>query len=319
MSEQSSATIVLNHPAADEYSKLISEKFPNVRIIKAPDESSLSASIGDADILVAFRFPVEFFDRARKLRWFQATGAGVDSLTPIRDRIGNLVVTNARGIHGDVIADYVMAGLTMLHWNFRGLMSEQLAKQWAPRPVTPLADMTMGVVGLGSIGGTIARRGKSAGMKVLGTKANASTPVEGVDKVFVAKALKDMLPLCHFVVLAVPGTTETSGLIGSTELQMMREGGYLANIARGNVVIERDLIYALSTGKIAGALLDVFEKEPLPAESPLWGMKNVIITPHLAGYPSDYVKRVFGIFGENLKRFLAGKQLTNTVDLSRGY
>ncbi|TGP17977.1 NAD(P)-dependent oxidoreductase, partial [Mesorhizobium sp. M1D.F.Ca.ET.234.01.1.1] len=108
------------------------------------------------------------------LRWFQSTGAGVDSLFPIRDRIGHITVTNARGIHGEVIADYVMAAVTMLHWDFRGFLHDQANKRWRPRPVSPLSDKTIGVVGLGSIGATIARRVKSAGMIVLGSKRDVT-------------------------------------------------------------------------------------------------------------------------------------------------
>src|SRR5205085_2858036 len=132
-------------------------------------------------------------------RWFQSTGAGVDPLLPIRDKMKHITVTNARGLHSDVIADFVMAGMTMLHWDFRRFLQEQKEKQWNPRSVAPLADQTLGIVGLGSIGATIARRAKSAGMTVVGSKRNLSVPVEGVDQLFAADALSDMLPLCDFV------------------------------------------------------------------------------------------------------------------------
>src|SRR5439155_19339779 len=120
---------------------------------------------------------------------------------PIRDRADHITVTNARGIHGDIIADFVMAGGTMLHWDFRRFLREQAEKQWNPRSVSPLADRTLGVVGLGSIGTTIARRAKSAGMTVVGSKRDLSVPFEGVDQLFAADVLADMLPLCDFVVL----------------------------------------------------------------------------------------------------------------------
>ncbi|KRR28392.1 D-2-hydroxyacid dehydrogenase [Bradyrhizobium retamae] len=312
-------TIVLNHPVADTYAELIGKRFPQVHTIVAPDVEKLERHIGEADAILAFEFPVKFIDRAKKLRWFQCTGAGVDSLMPIREKLGAIQVTNARGIHGDIIADYVMAGITILHWDFRRLLREQAARQWNTRAVAPLADKSLGVVGLGSIGATIARRAKAAGMTVYGTKKNISVPVEGIDRLFSASDLKSMLPLCDFVVLALPGTPDTVRTIGGAEIACLRPDAFLINIARGFVVDETELIKALQSGAIAGAMLDVFEKEPLPQDSPLWDLPNVIATPHMAGYPDNYPGRVFSIFADNIERFLSGRALKNVVNLSRGY
>lgn len=318
-SDRPELTIVINHPWAESFERLLGERFPQVRAIKAPDSALLERYIGEADALVAFRFPVEMFDQAKKLRWFQSTGAGVDSMFPIRDKAAHLLVTNARGIHGDLITDYVMAGATMLHWDMRGLLREQAERKWNFRPMTPLADKTLGVIGLGSIGATIARRAKSAGMTVVGSKRDISVPVEGVDRLFDSDALKEVLPLCDFVVLAVPATPETVGLIGKAEIACMRREAFLINIARGSVVVEAELIDALRKGTIAGAMLDVFEQEPLPQDSPLWVMPNVIATPHVSGTPTGYIERMFPILAENIERFLNGQALKNVVDLRRGY
>lgn len=312
-------TLLVHHPHADRYARLVGDRFPNVRTIVAPDRDTVEQHIDEADALLAFRFPIEAFDRARKLRWFQCTGAGVDSLLPIRDRLGDITVTNARGIHGELIADYVMAGVTMLHWDFRGLLREQAEKKWNPRQVSPLAESTLGVVGLGSIGTTVARRAKSAAMTVVGTRRDVSRPVDGVDEVFGSDQLARMLPRCDFVVLAVPATPETAGLIGAAELACMKPTAFLVNIARGGVVAEAELVAALQAGTIAGAMLDVFEEEPLPVQSPLWSMPNVLVTPHISGMASNYVERVFTVLADNIDRFLAGRPLTNVVDLARGY
>lgn len=317
--ENTDLTIVLHHTAAEAYARLIGERFPQVRTIAAPDPERLERHIGQADVLLATRFPVELFDQAKKLRWFQSTLAGVDSILSIRDKAARIAVTNARGIHGDVIADYVMGGVTMLHWDFRRFYREQAERKWNARYVAPLADKTLGVVGLGSIGATIARRAKSTGMTVVGSKRDISVPVEGVDKLFASDALRDLLPLCDFVVLALPATTETVGLFGAAELSRMRRDAFLINIARGNVIAEVELIKTLKAGAIAGAMLDVFEREPLPQDSPLWDMPNVIATPHVAGSPTNYTERVFSIFGDNIERFLKGQKLNNVVDLQRGY
>ncbi|WFU71262.1 D-2-hydroxyacid dehydrogenase [Bradyrhizobium sp. CB2312] len=318
--ESSALTVLLNIPTAEAYARLIAERFPKVRAIVASDPERLVQYVGQADVLLAARFPVEVFDQARKLRWFQCINAGVDSMLPIRDKARHITVTNARGIHGDIIADFVMAGVTMLHWDFRRYLREQSERKWRPRyDVAPLADKTLGVLGLGSIGATIARRAKSAGMTVVGSKRDISVPVEGVDALFASDALEDLLPLCDFLVLAVPATVETVGLIGAAQLARMRRDAFLINIARGSVIVEAELIKALQTGTIAGAMLDVFKREPLPYDSPLWDMPNVIATPHVAGSPTNYTARVFSIFADNIERFQRGQALKNVVDLGRGY
>lgn len=318
-SESPALTIVLNHPDGETYARLIADRFPQVRTIVAPDPERLKHCIKEADALLASRFPVGLFEKAKKLRWFQCTNAGLDSVMPIRDRVGQVTITSARGIHGDIIADFVMAGVTMLHWDFRRFLREQAERKWNQRFVAPLVEKTLGVVGLGSIGATIARRAKSAGMTVVGSKRDVSVPVEGVDRLFASDALEELLPICDFVVLALPATAETVGLISATEIARMRSDAFLINIARGKVIVESELIKALKAGTIAGALLDVFEQEPLPQDSPLWNMPNVIATPHVAGSPTSYTERVFCIFADNIERFLKGQALTNVVDLGRGY
>ena len=187
-------TMVISHPAADQYAALIGARFPQVRTIAALDQTVLERHIGEAEALLAFRFPVELFNKAGKLRWFQSTGAGVDSMLTLGERADHITVTNARGIHGDLMADYVMGGIAIVHWDFRAFLREQADKKWDFRMVSPLADKSLGVIGLGSVGSTIARRAKSAGMTVLGTRRNASQPVQGVDQLFAADALKEMLP-----------------------------------------------------------------------------------------------------------------------------
>lgn len=314
-------TIVLNDPDAEFYARMISDRFPEVRAIIAPDSERIERYIGEADALLASpRFPMKLLDKAVNLKWLQCTGAGVEWLFPTWDKLRHITVTNARGIHGDIISDFVMAGVTMLHWDFRRLMREQAEKQWnSSRYVVPLADRTLGVVGLGSIGATIARRAKSAGMTVIGTKWDISVPVEGVDRLFAPDAICDLLPLCDFVVLALPATPNTIGLLGADEIARMKPSAFLINIARGNIVVEAELIKALQTGTIAGAMLDVFEREPLLRESPFWDMPNVIITPHISGGTPNYAERLFSIFGDNIGRFLKKQPLKNVVDIARRY
>ncbi|WP_245430791.1 D-2-hydroxyacid dehydrogenase [Mesorhizobium sp. WSM3868] len=274
--------------------------------------------MAEADILLAPSFPVKLVSKARRLKWFQCTNAGIDTVLPIRDQLNELIITNARGVHGELIADYVIAGITMLHWDFPRFMREQARKEWRDRSITLLAEQTLGVVGLGSIGAAIARRAKGAGMRVIGCKRDVTEPVPYVDELLPSSGLEELLTLSDFVVLAVPRIPETERLIGRAQFRQMRRTAFLVNIARGAVVAESELIEALVSGEIAGALLDVFEQEPLPAESPLWTMPNVIVTPHVAGWRSDYDRRTLDIFSENIHCFLEDPPLQNVIDLSRG-
>ncbi|RWB95031.1 MAG: D-2-hydroxyacid dehydrogenase [Mesorhizobium sp.] len=313
------AVTVLLYRFANEHAELFHERFPDVLLLTAKDAASLDEQIAQADVLLAHSFPIEIFNKARRLRWFQCASAGIDSIMPIRNCIGDLIITNVRGIHGEVIADYVMTGIAMMYWDFSQFMRDQSRNEWHPRPLAPLAGRMLGVVGLGSIGTAIARRGKSFGMSVIGSKRNVTEPVRGVDRLFPPENIAELLQLSDFVVLAVPQVPETVGLIGREQLRLMRRSAVLVNIARGSVVAESELIEALKTGTIAGAVLDVFEREPLSADSALWTMPNVIVTPHVAGWMTDYDNRVLEIFADNLQRFIEKKPLRNVVDLTRGY
>lgn len=306
----------------DVCAPMIRKRFPRMRVLCAKDGTSLEDQIAEADVIIAGQsdVPVQLFDKARRLRWFQNTSAGVDRLVPIRDRLCDVIITNARGLVSETIADFVMGGITALHWDFPRLIREQSRKEWNQQGfVATLSERTLGVIGLGAIGTAIARRGKSFGMTVVGSKRDASQPVPGIDKLFPPEDLVELLQVSDFVVLAVPLNPETTKLIGRDQLQQMRRGAFLVNIARGGIVVESELIHALKTGIIAGALLDVFEREPLPSDSPLWTMRNVMITPHASGNAEGYVNHVFELFVDNMQRFLAKTPMRNLIDLRRGY
>lgn len=320
-SADESVTVLVYDSDGDTYASLIRKHFPDVRVLIAENLLYLEYHVAEADVILssAGRFPIHLFEVARRLRWFQSTGAGIDPILPIRDRLGHLIITNARGLHGEMIADFVMAGIGMLHWKFPQFMREQSCKQWHTRSVPPIAERTLGVVGLGSIGAAIAQRAKDAGLRVVGSKRDVTKPLACVDRLLSPDSLSELLMVSDFVVLAVPHVPETNRLVGREQLRLMRRDAFLINVARGSVVAENELIEALQEGIIAGALLDVFEREPLPPDSPLWTMPNVIVTPHVAGSSTNYAASLFHIFSDNLQRFLDKKPLHNIVDLSRGY
>ena len=303
---------------AEEYKRLIQDRFPELEVIAGYEEETLSKHIVDADILIFFQFPVEALRKATRLRWIQVTSAGVEQLLDAREHLRDVVVTNTRGMHADIMADYTMAAILMLQWDLPHLFRNQQLKGWSQRYFEPLAGKTLGIVGLGTIGCEIARRAQGFRMNLVGVKRNPA-PVSGISQVFEPDRLHEMLSLSDYVVLTVPVTRETFQMIGEAELRAMKKTACLINVARGSIVVESALIRALRENWIAGAVLDVFDNEPLPQESPLWTLENLIITPHTAGNLQDYPEHVMEIFGENYLRWKAGKPLLNVVDLARGY
>jgi phosphoglycerate dehydrogenase-like enzyme len=310
--------LLIYHRRAEELRGLITERIDGLQVAAGFDDATLGAHLGDADALIAFKVPLEALDRARQLRWIQLTSAGAEQLLPARDRLDHVVVTNTRGIHVDLMADYALATIVMLNMHFPRFFADQQARRWEQHFSVPLAGKTLGVVGAGAIGTEIARRGAAFGMRVLAVKRTPG-PVDGADEVVGADGLHGVLGRSDFVVLVVPQTPSTRGMIGEAALRAMKPTAYLVNIARGNVVDEPALVHALRKQWIAGAALDVFDEEPLPPDSPLWALPNALLTPHVAGEPADYARRVADVFVDNLTRLRRGEPFRNVVDFERGY
>jgi phosphoglycerate dehydrogenase-like enzyme len=306
------------HARGDEYRRLIARRCPDLWIAAGSAPETLEQELPDADILLTFRLPLEALRHGRRLRWLQLTSAGADHLLPAADLLRDVTVTNARGIHAELMADYVFGVLVMQQWDFPRLLRQQAARQWRHQYTEPLGGKTLGVVGLGAIGLEIARRAPSFGLSVLGLRRTAA-PVPGMSRVYTPEGLHEMLGQCDFVVLVVPETAETRHMIGEAELRAMKPTAYLVNVARGGVVDETALLRALRERWIAGAALDVLTEEPPPSEHPFWTMDNVILTPHIAGEPARYVERVVEVFVDNYRRFATGQPLQNVVDLAKGY
>jgi phosphoglycerate dehydrogenase-like enzyme len=266
-----------------------------------------------------------FLQSAPELRWVQAMSAGVDRYVAIPELRDNerIVFTNMQGVHGPTIADHVFGMLLVLtrdlrhyvdpahrgDWNRRGSGAERIALQ----------DRTLLVVGLGGIGSEVARRGKGFGMRVLATRRSDTPPPPYVDRQGGPDDLLAFLAESDVVVLCVPLTDETRGMIGARELATVRRGAYLVNIARGKVVETDALVGALESGHLAGACLDVADPEPLPPDHVLWTMDNVVSTPHVAARSELTKARRREVLFENLRRFGAGEPLLNVVDRTAGY
>ena len=291
----------------------------------------------DTEILYSFHLPQDALEIAPGLRWLQLHSAGINHILdhPVMRR--DVAVTTVSGIHATPIAEYVFASLLAHRWRVPTWTECQREARWPSgrwslyaRP--ELRDSTLGIVGYGSIGREVGRLGRAFGMRVLAFRRSRGQTKEGYasehtgdregtipERFFAPEELHEMLAKCDYVVVALPLTPETEHLIGEAELRAMKPSAYLVNIARGAIVDEGALVRGLGEGWIAGAGLDVFEREPLPDDSPLWSMDNVLISPHVAGFTPHYDERAAALFAENLERYLSGKPLLNLVDKTRGY
>ena len=291
--------------------------------------ANLAAILAQTEVLFTSpMIPPDIADTAPNLRWVQLTSAGLDRLldSELASARGRITLTTASGIHAVPIGEYVMGAMLAFAKGFAGAMRAQTERTWRPYLAEELYGKTVGIVGLGAIGGHVARLAKTDGMRVLAIRRSVQRRAEGhdtgvadVDELLPPSDLPYLLAQADYVVIAVPLTQESRGLIGEGELRAMKTTARIINIARGAVIDEAALVRALKEGSIAGAALDVFEQEPLSPESELWGMENVILTPHISGGTPVYMERAVALFADNLRRYLAGEPLRNTVDLKRGY
>jgi phosphoglycerate dehydrogenase-like enzyme len=328
---------LLIHPAVSDWRlEKIRQAAGSMTVVQAQDEKEAIREIADADALFGYITPA-MLKAGKKLRWTQAPTASMEKYLFPELGTSPVLVSNMRGIFGDVIADHVFGFILCFAKNFHIYIRQQMRSYWhmlgrepnelpgygGPGEVHPsdcaaitLGDCTLGVVGLGGIGAEIARRGLAFGMRVLGVDPLASSVPEGVT-LFRPDKLTEVLGQSDFVVIAAPHTPETYKLFNRALIRQMKKTAYLINIGRGVIVDLADLTAALQAGEIAGAGLDVFEIEPLPADHPLWGMENVIITPHCAAASPRVPERHLETLLDNVHRFATGQPLRNIVDKAR--
>ena len=273
-------------------------------------DGAAAASV-DCQAVVTFSYHDAFDDVA----WVHSIQSGVDQFPHDRLRDAGVALTNSTGIHGDAIGETVAGYLLAFARRLPGVVTAQSDAEWSP-PAWDEAWTVRGeqacVVGLGTLGGGIVDRLTGIGVEVTGVR-RTPTPEPGVERVYTPSNLRSAVADARFVIAAVPLTDATTGLIDAEILEAMREDAYLVNVARGEVVDQDALITALDDGEIAGAALDVFETEPLPASSPLWEMDEVIVSPHCAGFTHRYHEHVGSIVAENVARIRAGDALVNRV------
>jgi glyoxylate/hydroxypyruvate reductase A len=286
----------------------------SVHIAATPSEAA--GAIADAEILYAWKFPPQLYAKAGRLKWLQVMGAGVDwALVP--ELPPHVQITRAPGVFGPWMAEYVVAWCLWVTQRLKPYRDAQRQRRWDDHVLPDrLGGKTLTIVGLGDIGRDIARAARGLGMRVLGVSRRGRA-VREATKMYPVAAMARALREADFVVLLLPLTPETRGIIGADALSAMKSTAWLINIARGAVVDEGALMEALEQRRIAGAVLDVFDREPLPPSHPLWKMDNVVVTPHISG-PST-ADALTPVFNDNLARYLARRPLRHVVDRRRGY
>jgi len=275
---------------------------------------------------VTFDFDYTNLDRltefAPRLRWVQATSAGIGPLLVRTGLIHSpITFTTASGIHAVPLAEFVLMAMLWFAKGGPRMIQDQAAHHWERTCARELRGATVGLIGLGGVGAEVARACRAVGLRVVATKRTPAGPGanEVVDRLVPPSQISALLRLADVLVLAVPQTPQTAGLIGRAELELLPPGAILINIARGAVVDERAMIDALRSGRLAGAALDVFAEEPLPESSPLWDMPNVLISPHSASTVDTENAKLTELFCDNLERYLRGAQLRNVFDRARLY
>ncbi len=306
----------------EDYLGRIAESLADHEFVVCRDLDSIKREIVDADVLICWRVTPEVFACAKKLRWIQFGSAGIDHTTFPELLASDVVLTTMTGIHVIPLAEHVLAQMLALTRRLDLALKLQMEHRYERAELAwtagELWGKTLGIVGLGNIGTAIAKLASAFGMRVVGTKRTV-TKVDAVDKVYPPEGLCEILPEVDYLVLVVPLTGETNELIGRREIEMMKEGSYLINVARGAMIDHDALGVALRSGRLAGAALDVFPQEPLPSDSPIFDLPNVILTPHTAGSARRYGQRASDVFKRNLKVFLAGEKMVNVYDRQKGY
>jgi phosphoglycerate dehydrogenase-like enzyme len=287
------------------------------------DLSWLSNAVGlvtHNDVLINPKFPLrELGASAPKLRWIHITGAGIEPLLPLDWLPRQTVLTNNSGVHADKIRESSAMMLLMLNSRVPTIVSNQRNARWEQIFSPAIRGKTVLIIGVGDMGGAAAQAARQLGLRILGVRRSGTSHTD-VDQMFRTDDLDMALPLADFVLLAAPLTPETKLLIDKRRIRLMKPGAGLINIGRAGLVDYAALEDALCEGRLSGAVLDVYDPEPLPPSSPLWMLNNLIIMPHVTSDDEEqYLPKSFDLVFENVRRLTAGKQLLNVVDRELGY
>ena len=310
----------------DTHVARLREQFPDIEFIQPPSLDAAKPIIGDIDVAFTPFLTKDLVAAARRLQWVHSAAAAVEGLLPLAELAARgIAVTNSRGVQAIPIAEHVMGGLLVLARKYDRTMEAQREHRWIQNDLIHdwpwlLYGKRMTIVGLGTIGVEVAKRAHAFGMNVTGIRRRVNDHRPSyLDRALTPDQLREGLEHCDILVLSAPGVSATQGMIGAQQIAMLNRGAILVNVARAQIVDDAAMRNALASGQLGGAVLDVFEREPLEAESPLWSMPNVVITPHSSGFRESHWTEVVDLFTANVKRFQRGEPLRNVVDAHAGY
>lgn len=302
------------------------ERFPEVDFTHAASLNDARQIIEDVDVAFTPFLTTDMVAAAHRLRWVHSSAAAVEGLLPLSELAArDITVTNSRGVQAIPMAEHVMGGLLVLARRFDRMLDAQRERRWIQNELANdwpwmLHGRAMTIVGLGTIGTEVAKRAQAFGMSVTGVRRRVDAPPPPfVDRVVGPDQLSEALSGCDILVLSAPGVAATQRMIGAEQLALLNDGAIVVNVARGQIIDEGAMLRALASGKLGGAVLDVFDREPLDSASPLWSLPNVVISPHCSGFRATHWDDVIDVFCDNLRRYQRGDPLLNTVDLSAGY
>jgi phosphoglycerate dehydrogenase-like enzyme len=270
------------------------------------------------EAMLAWRSTPGTLPRMKRLRWIQSQTAGVESWLAMPDLPEGIALTCARGTHRIQMTENILAALFHLTKPYTAAAFDQRERIWTRRISEPLAGKTLGIVGLGAVGCEVARKAAALELRVIGTRRSGAG-VPHVDHVYPPEGTAEMLGAADFVLLLLPVTPETRGFMNRQRLAQMKPSAYLLNFGRGELVVDQDLVDAVSAKVIAGAVLDVYTTEPLPREHPFWVTPGITVLPHIGGLHPERDRLVAELWVENLRRFVEGEALLHAVDRTRGY
>ncbi|MGE5638696.1 MAG: D-2-hydroxyacid dehydrogenase [Clostridia bacterium] len=281
-------------------------------------EKPSAAQLARTEALMAYTSPPGVLSAMPKLRWLQAMTAGVEGWLALPDLPQGLALTCARGTHEESMPENILAAIFYVAKPYAIAAENQKRAKWVPTMAQPLSGKTLGILGLGAVGQRVAPLASMLGMRVIGTRRGSGS-LAHVAEVLPPARTPDVLAQSDFVLLLLPATPETDNFMNAERLAMMKPSAWLLNFGRGHLIQDADLVAAVKAGKIAGAVLDVFRQEPLPAEHPFWTTERILVLPHIGGPHPQRDRFVARLFAENLARFLDGKPLRELVDRAAGY
>lgn len=290
-----------------------------LRVTIGWDGDIIDDALKTADVMINSSPPKQNLrERAPRLKWIQTTGAGVDSLTPFDWLPDDVTLTNNSGAHGAKAEDSCAMALLMLNSRMPEVLTNQRERRWDAVYSTPIAGKTAVILGFGDLGQGAGRAAKKLGLNVIAL-TRSGKPARPADAVYPVSRIDRVLPKADFLVVTTPLTSETRGLISGERLELLKPHAGIVNIGRAPIIDYDALMKKLEKRELSGAVLDVFEQEPLPADSPYWTVPNLVITPHITCDDPRYIDQLFDTWFANFERFTAGKKLKNVVDRKLGY